>query len=124
VDDDLVALVRRECNCQFLSWKECPCLACRAADDIERLRAETNLLQAKVDYWRGGVDIERARADDLQALIDAYAAAWLERVHAYAAREWGHGTDERCTAADMALDAADDALRAVATPKEDDRGPR
>jgi hypothetical protein len=40
VDDDLVALVRRECNCQFLSWKECPCLACRAADEIERLRAE------------------------------------------------------------------------------------
>ena len=40
--DDIVARLRQECGCQWIPWNEVPCKPCRAADEIERLRALCN----------------------------------------------------------------------------------
>ena len=58
--DDIVARLRQECGCQWIPWNEVPCKPCRAADEIERLRARLGKAENEIEWW-SRVAIEQQR---------------------------------------------------------------
>jgi hypothetical protein len=79
-------------------------------DEIERLRAERDACEAQYQQQVAMVLEQMQRADNLQSKIDA----WAEALSALTRGPVGDRWDALC----MALNAAEEALLAAATPKE------